>query len=294
MNEQTSPIDGAETDGVPFLASTADNAAPQVTEETGPPPPKPSTPVNIPFPPTGPYHLRVRVGACRLRIRGGAQDAWVSGVYNDPSGALPCRVTHEDGVMTISQDITPAELTKLFGNTPEFDLAFGAAQPYTLTIETGASEAIVDLGGLPLLRFSARQGAGKMTLDFSTPNPQAMEKLDIDAGAVDWTARNLANANFGALNVASGAASFHLDFGGVLRRDGQVKITTALCAVEVRVPAQTPVRIMPESVLGGVEVGDGFMKQSGAFCNMPALSGRTPALTIQASVTLGGLDLALT
>ena len=91
------------------------------------------------------------------------------------------------------------------------------------------------------------------------------------------------------MGVDGGAASYKLDFGGELKRDARVRITTGMSSVEIRVPAGTAAKIVAESTLGGFDIGDGFMKKEGAFWTEAALAGKTPVLTIVANVSLGGL-----
>ncbi len=250
------------------------------------------TNINVPFPEVGSLHLKIRVGACRLRTTPGDGAAWVVGTYHDPTGTLPARIEQEGGNVTITQEYRTAEWWNLLGgNTPRFDLALGKAKAYMLTLEVGASESSVDLGGLPITRLLIKQGAGKADFDFSAPNPQPMSLLDLDAGAVGIEMKNLANANFAEMSVDGGAASYQFDFGGVLVREAHVRITTGMSSVEIRVPASSAARITTESFLGGLDVGDGLTKQEGAFWTQAALAGGTPVLTIHASITMGGLQL---
>jgi hypothetical protein len=58
--------------------------------------------------------------------------------------------------------------------------------------------------------------------------------------------------------------------------------------VVVRVPAATAAK-----VVGGLDVGDGFMKQEGAFWNKAALNGGRPLLSILASIVMGGVQVVL-
>ena len=90
-----------------------------------------------------------------------------------------------------------------------------------LTLEGGASENTLDLGGLPLTNLKMNQGAGKFTVDFSSPNPAAMEELNLDGGAAAFEMRNLAHANVAEMSISGGAASYHFDFGGVLQRNAE-------------------------------------------------------------------------
>jgi hypothetical protein len=121
-----------------------------------------------------------------------------------------------------------------------------------------------------------------------------MSLLDLDAGAVSIEMKNLANANFAEMSIDGGAAAYKFDFGGTLQRDAHVKISTGMSSVEIHVPASTAAKITTESVLGGLNVGDGFTKREGAFWTRAALDGKTPVLTIHASITLGGLNIRTT
>jgi hypothetical protein len=51
------------------------------------------------------------------------------------------------------------------------------------------------------------------------------------------------------------------------------------------------VKVVGDSVIGGLDVGDGFMKQEGAFWNMAALNGGQPLLSISASIVMGGVQV---
>ena len=250
--------------------------------------------IDIAFPDASDLHLKIGVGACRLKVAPGDGVAWVSGTYDHPSSALPPRIEQEGGTVTITQERTLAGIGGLLRRAPSFDLALGKARPYMLTLEVGASESSFDLGGLPIKRLIVKQGAGKVDFDFSSPNPQAMSLLDLDAGAVGMEMKNLANANFAEMTINGGAASYKFDFGSRLQRDAHVKITAGLCSVEIDVPSTTAARIISESVLGGVDVGDGFTRKEGAFCTEAAVTGKAPVLTIDTSISLGSLLLRTT
>jgi hypothetical protein len=103
--------------------------------------------------------------------------------------------------------------------------------------------------------------------------------------------RHLANANAVSLLVEGGAAAYTLDFGGTLQRNLEARITAGMASVELDVPLGTPARIYSETVLGSVDVGDGWMKQGGAFVNAAALADGTPILTMHANLALGQLRL---
>lgn len=120
-----------------------------------------------------------------------------------------------------------------------------------------------------------------------------MSLLDIHAGAVALELKNLGNANFGEMRVEGGAASYRFDFGGPLRRDGQVQITTGMSSVELRIPGSTAARVAAECALGHLEIGDGMTKREGLLWTEAAVSGKSPSLTIHVNVTMGGLKVSV-
>lgn len=261
--------------------------------ETAPGTVTPATPIHIPYPASAEKHLVITVGACRLRLRPGAGEVWVDGTYTDPTRSIPSQVVQEGTRTRIVQK--PEWPTRWGGvhEPPTFDLMLGTAQPFAMTLETGAGEAQLDLGGLPLTQFIARLGAGKFDLDFSAPNPQLMSMLDLAAGAASMDVHNFANANCPELVLSGGAAAYTFDFGGTLQRDTHARISTGLSSVSITIPSTTAATITSESFLGGLEVGDGFTKQGGAFLTSAALQGGTPLLRIDTSVALGSVRLQL-
>src|SRR5918997_6995501 len=250
------------------------------------------TPINVAYPPAKDLHLRIALGACRFKVRPGEGDAWVAGTYHDPTDRRPARILEEGQSVTITEAEPSFErIPAVFGGVPRYELEFGKERPFALTIETGASDFELDLGGVPLSRLMVRQGAGKLELGFSVPNPHPMELLEVSSGAAGIELVNLANANLSEMRLSGGAAGYELDFGGTLLRDAQVSIETGLSGVEITVPAATAARVVAETTLASVDVGDGFTKKDGAFLTEEALNDVAPILTIHAGVRLGSLRL---
>jgi hypothetical protein len=253
--------------------------------------PATSETVEIAHPGPGPLRLALAVGACRLVVKPGGAEPWVAGSYADPSGALPYKVVRQGGSVRITQEARVAEMLGLFKGAPAFDLRIGIGHPFDLSVESGASDNALELGGVPLTGLTLRQGAGKLVCRFSAPNPAEMAKLEVEAGAVGLEIAGLGHANFGEMRLDGGAAAYDLDFSGALRRDGRVRISTGVSAVTLRIPAGTAAKVFPEAILGGLDVGDGFTKREGAFCTQAALAGAAPVLILEAKVALGSLAL---
>jgi hypothetical protein len=257
------------------------------------------TAINVAYPEVEDLRLRIALGACRFDGRPGDDGgAWVAGTCHDPTGKRQPRVVEEEGGGG-SVTITEAEpsferFPAVFGGVPRYEVEFGKQRPFALTIETGASEFELDLGGVPLRGLTVRQGAGKFELAFSAPNPEPMGLLEVSSGAAGMELENLANANFSEMRLSGGAAGYELDFAGALSRDARVSIETGLAGAKISVPSSTAARIVAESTLGSVEVGDGFTKREGAFVTQGTLSEGAPVLEIRAGVRLGALQLRAT
>ena len=247
--------------------------------------------VNVTYPEGPDLHLRIRVGACRLKIIPGNSTAWVAGTYHYPLDALPLKIDRSGGRVTVTQDYDVTGLGGLFRYTPRFELTLGRAKAYELTLEAGASDVAADLGGIPLKELTIKQGAGRAEFDFSAPNPQEMTSLTVDSGAVALQMKNLDNANFVEMTFDGGAASYRFDFGGTLRRDAKARITTSLAPVGIHIPSGTAARVFENTVAAALDIGDGLTKKGGAFLTEAAVAGKTPMLTIRANVSLGTLSL---
>lgn len=251
-----------------------------------------TTPIDVAYPDAGDLHLQLALGACKLAVEASAGAAWVQGSYDDPTDSIPIRVEEQGATVRIAQEYSSIDvwgITK--GNAPQCKLALGEARPYALTLEIGASDSEFELGGLPLTQLTIKQGAGKFEFDFDRPNPSQMTRLELRAGASGIEMEKLANANFAEMQVTGGAASYQFDFGGRLQRAANVNISAGLASVAIRIPATTAAKVISESMMAGLDVGDGFTKRDGAFWTAAALAGQTPVLTIKASVALGSLSL---
>src|ERR687889_2254904 len=203
------------------------------------------TPIQIAYPSVGNPHLRIALGACRFKARPGEVDEWIAGTYSDPTDRRPLRIVEEQAGVTITEAEPSFErIPAVFRGVPRYEVEFGKEKPFALTIETGASDFELDLGGVPLSRLAIRQGAGKLEVGFSEPNPEPMELIEVSSGAAGIELQNLANANFSEMRLSGGAAGYELDFGGVLRRDAEASIEAGLSGVEMKFPSSTAAKIV--------------------------------------------------
>jgi hypothetical protein len=251
-------------------------------------------PVSVPWPTSDDPQVRVSVGACRLRVHAADDDALATGTYDDPTGTLPLTVTEEHGLVKISQQARLSDVRGFRASPPTLDLALGRARRLSLHLATGASDVRLDLGGLSLRRLSLRMGAGNAAIAFDTPLVGAFERFECEAGAASISMTGLGNASPEQATIVGGAASYDLSFDGRLVRDVNAKVTTAGANVVIRVSEPTPTRVGIVSVLAGLTVRDGFQTWEDSYWTQPGVDGQRPLLSIDTSITLGGLELVAT
>lgn len=250
--------------------------------------------IHVPFPSGDGLQLRISMGPAQLRIAPGAGAGdWLTGTYVDPTGGIPLQVDQSGTTAHIHQKVGLKHIPRPRGN-PVLDLRLGGDRPYMLIIEGGANQTEAELGGLPLTRFECRMGAGQTKIRFSAPNPAAMDRLQLSAGAAELTFAGLGHANAAEIAIEGGAAAFKLDFSGPLQRNCDARINVGVAGLEIIVPSSTAARIRAKTTLGGVDVGDGFQTREGGYWTSAAVAGETPLLMIEGTVALAGIKLRST
>jgi len=248
--------------------------------------------VQVPFFDVADHLLKFSLGACRFQIRRGQQADWVAGTYSHPEDLLPLKIEQQGGTIHIQQEKKLGGFTGIFNKQyPELKLTLGTAKPYALHFSGGAHEADLDLGGLPITGLKLNQGAGKISINFSSVNPQRLGNIKIESGAVELNMKNLNNANFETLELDGGASSYKLDFGGTLQRDANVKINVGAASVKLVIPDPVATKITANSTMGSVNLGEGFTKRDGVICNQAALDGKSPVLEVKITIALGSLEI---
>lgn len=240
--------------------------------------------IAIEFPDQSEPQLRLTAAPARSRIGPGGSEPWVSGKYTEVEGGSGYKLSVAGATTHLSNDWNVIKLRK---GLPQFDLMLGTGRPYSLVIESGASDNNhCDFGGLPLTALDFKQGAGEIAIDFSRPNPVAMSALTVSSGAASIELRNLANANAAEISVTGAAASMLIDFCGQLQRDMHVRINSGMADLKISAPGETALRIQAKTTLGQLSVGDGFMTREGAYWSEAAVKGVTPLLSIELTAAL--------
>lgn len=165
------------------------------------------------------------------------------------------------------------------------DLKIGLAKgvPLDIALAFGAGEATAQLGGLSVRRLKIETGASQTTLGFESPNPIPLETLDIEAGAAEFTATGLGNANARHVSVQAGAGSVDLDFSGTWRNDITLDLTAALGAVSIHVPSDVVIDDNYKVYLGG--------RDDNAKGATPRAGTQAYHLHLTGSTTLGSVEI---
>ena len=149
-------------------------------------------------------------------------------------------------------------------NRSEFDLSLGRGLEMDLTLEFGAVEADLDLGGLSLRSLELRTGASESRVQVSERNPVRMERATFEVGAADFEAHGLANLNADELELNAGVGSVTLDFSGGLQGDMDVHVNMGLGSLDLRLPRNVGVRIEKDSFLASLDT-NGMVKRGDAW-----------------------------
>jgi hypothetical protein len=169
----------------------------------------------------------------------------------------------------------------------EWDLKLGDA-PLDLTVQAGAYDGTLELGGLALKSLSVRDGASNVDLSFTEPNQTEMSLLRYQTGASDVKLTGLANANFSTLTFSGGAGNYTLDFSGELQRDAVVTIEAGFGNLSLIIPEDIETTVTVEGAAVNINHDSGWSQNGQKYTQ----NGSGSTLTIL--VKMGAGNLAIT
>ena len=167
-----------------------------------------------------------------------------------------------------------------------WDLKLGST-PMGLTIESGAYKGTFEFGGLALSGLVIKDGAAEVTLNFSEPNQTEMSIFHYETGASNVKMTGLANANFGLLDFSSGAGDYTLDFGGDLKRDASVTISSGLSNIIIVVPEGVNAVVTVDGGASNINAGSGWSQNGKVYTQ----KGTGPTLTFAINIGAGNVTL---
>ena len=228
--------------------------------------------------------LSLNFGAGELKLSSGA-DGLVEGTALYNVDQLKPEVIEDGGNVEIKQGDLDSVLP--FDNMKNrWDLQLGNI-PMDLTIEAGAYDGQMELGGLALNNLTVKDGAAHVNLSFSEPNVVEMSRLSYSTGASEVTLTGLANANFDTFEFDSGAGSYTLDFSGELQRDASVKVNSGLSELTIIVPEGVDATVSIEGGLTDINTGNGWSQSGNTYSH----EGSGPTLTISVNMGAGSVTL---
>jgi hypothetical protein len=246
-------------------------AGPEVKEE-----------ITVADPKSDETRLTLSFGAGKLTLSPGAQNL-VDGtaVYNVDD--LKPQIQKNGNSIEIKQgdfhNLPPFDDMK-----NEWDLQLSDT-PLDLTVNAGAYDGTLELGGLALKSLTVRDGASHVDLSFLEPNQIEMSLLRYETGASDVNLTGLANANFSTLTFSGGAGNYTLDFGGELQRDAVVTIEAGLGNVTIVIPEDVKSTVTVEGAAVNISHGSGWAQNGQKYTQ----SGSGPGIAILVKMAAGNL-----
>jgi hypothetical protein len=253
----------------------APTTGPEVTDE-----------IVVPVPDTEEVSLRLSFGAGDLKLAPGAKKL-VEGTATYNYSKFKPSVDVDEGNVHIrmgKEEFSGIPAFKDLKN--EWDLQLGET-PMNLTIESGAYNGELELGGLSLNNLTIQDGAANVELAFSEPNLVEMSTFRYETGASDVKMSGLANANFSIFDFSSGAGDYTLDFSGELQRDASIKISSGFSNIIVRIPEGVDAVVTIDSGASNVSVGSEWSKNG----NVYKQKGEGPTLTFVIEIGAGNVTL---
>jgi len=157
--------------------------------------------------------------------------------------------------------------------------------PLDLTVQAGAYEGHLELGGLSLRSLTVKDGASHVEISFLEPNQTEMALLRYETGASDVKLTGLANANFSTLKFSGGAGNYTLDFSGELQRDATVTVDSGLGNLSLIIPEHLKATVTVESAAVNISSGSGWTQNGQKYTQ----KGSGSSLTILVKMAAGNL-----
>ena len=161
--------------------------------------------------------------------------------------------------------------------------------PMELTVEAGAVEGDLQLGGLRLRQLDVRSGASDITLRFDRPNPERMRSMTLEVGAAGMKIVNAGNAGAERMQVSVGVGGLNVDLGGQWTRDMEISANVGLGGLTIHLPADAGVSVDASTFLTSFDKA-GLEKRDDGWYS-PGFEKAPRHVRIRLRAFLGGLTL---
>jgi hypothetical protein len=153
--------------------------------------------------------------------------------------------------------------------------------PIDLTVDAGAAEATLELGGLAIQSLRVKTENGPLRASFAGPNPLAAHMIDLGSVGGAVTATDVARFGAPQVRAHSDTGAVSIDLGAKIDRDVEVELEAGTGPITVRVPAGVTARAKVVRGSGAV-TATGWTKEADVY--LLGAPGATPprvAITIK-------------
>jgi hypothetical protein len=197
-------------------------------------------------------------------------------------------ITRDSGVVSIKQ----GDVNKITGvptqeMVNDWSISLTNAVPLDLTINAGAYKGTLDMGGMRIKSLAVIDGASQSKVNFSKPNPIALETFTYKTGASQVDLEGLANANFANLSFDGGAGDYTFDFSGNLNRDADVTIKAGVSNITLNIPNGTHVFIDNHGAISNINTEGTWVVNGSTY----EASGNGPVIKVSIDIAVGNLKL---
>ncbi|MBI4471459.1 MAG: hypothetical protein HY646_02250 [Acidobacteria bacterium] len=171
--------------------------------------------------------------------------------------------------------------------------------PLDLDIDTGVSEARMDLGGLTIRRLVLQAGVGKTEVTFDKPTAQPVTEMRVESGVGELIIRGLGNARLGQLTLEGGVGRTEIDFTGDLATARlEARIEVGVGQIKLLLPREADIEIQAEgSFLSNVSAPSfqrtGRNGGNQTFTHRSGAAGESPRIFIRIESGIGGVVVDL-
>ena len=232
-----------------------------------------------------PAQVSVTMGAGKLQIGSGATGLIEGSIKYNLADWKPI-VSRQDNAVSITQGTNYSNQLPPQNVVNDWQLKLGQT-PLDLTINAGAYESTLTLGGIPLTNLTINDGASNTSISFNSPNPARMQHLVYKTGASTVSLTGLGNANVADMSFESGAGSYTLDFSGKLQQESNVHISSGVSNFKIIVPSTTACKVIMTGAMNSVNPQGAWTISDKTY----SLPGQGPLLTITVELGVGSLEL---
>lgn len=162
--------------------------------------------------------------------------------------------------------------------------------PMDLTLELGAVQADVQLGGLRLTDLALKGGAAEIILRFDERNTERLRSMSLDVGAAEVKILRAGNSGVERVRANVGVGALDLDLGGAATRDVDVSASVAIGDFTLHVPQDVGVYVDASTFLASFDKVELMKRGDGWYT--PNFDTATRHVRVRVHAVLGRFTLA--